>query len=458
MSCDTIYAFASGVGRAAIGVFRISGPKTRAVVEAMAGSLPQPRYARLTSFIDPQTKEILDQGLLLWFPAPASFTGEDCAEFHVHGGQALASAVAQAIARMPEVRLALPGEFTRQAFFNGKLDLSSVEGLADLVDAETEAQRRQALRQMAGNLKEQALLWRSSLLEAAALIEGEIDFSDEADVPKHITARVFDLLTPVLSDLQRELNSRVAERIRDGLTIVIAGPPNAGKSTLLNALARRDIAIVSEYAGTTRDLLEVHLDIDGLPVTLIDTAGLRESTDPIEQIGMSRARQRSKDADLVMWLSEKEWLTAPDPALAPEKLWIIVTKSDLADSGDRPATSFFEPASSALPQEESDKKCAMLSISAATGENLDLLIEKIGDFARAATSNQETGLITRERHRQAFQLAASALERITFNFAKPIEFLAEDLRMATRALESLVGGVDVEDVLGEIFSRFCVGK
>jgi tRNA modification GTPase len=308
---------------------------------------------------------------------------------------------------------------------------------------------------MRGNLKDQALLWRSSLLEASALIEGEIDFSDEADVPKHMTVRVCDLLTPILADLHRELNSRAGERIRDGLTVVIAGPPNAGKSTLLNALARRDIAIVSEHAGTTRDLLEVHLDMGGLPVTLIDTAGLRESTDPIERIGMSRARQRSKDANLVLWLSEKGIPVEPDAALARENLWVIFTKSDLAASEGKFGASSFETAPSALLQDEGFQ---MLSISAANGENLGLLIEKISAFARVLTSNGETGLITRERHRQMFQAAGSALERIVFDLARPIEFLAEDLRIATRALESLVGGVDVEDVLGEIFSRFCVGK
>jgi tRNA modification GTPase len=438
MSSDTIYAFASGAGRAALGVFRLSGPKTRSIVEALTGTLPPPRHARLTRFRDPVTKDFLDRGLVLWFPAPASFTGEDCAEFHIHGGAAVQAAMVQAFGSIAGLRLAGPGEFTRVAFLNGKLDLSAVEGLADLIDAETQAQRRQALRQVSGVLREQALVWRASLLEASALLEGEIDFSDEADVPKQTLTRVIALLDPIITRLEKELGSHTGERIRDGVTILIAGPPNAGKSTLLNALARRDVAIVSEFAGTTRDLLEVHLDIHGVPVTLIDTAGLRESADPIEQIGMSRARARAKNADLVLWLNEKGAPVAPDPGLAGQELWVVSTKSDLRSS-----------------QLADDKA---LSVSAATGENLDRLIDRIAAFARSGTFAGEAGLVTRARHRQAFQSAAEALRRIVEDGLRPIEFLAEDLRLAARALESLVGGVDVEDILGEIFSRFCVGK
>jgi tRNA modification GTPase len=471
MSSDTIYGFASGIGRAAVGIFRVSGPKAAAVVEALTGSVPQPRYARLTSFIDPLTQEILDRGLVLWFPGPTSFTGEDVAEFQCHGGIAVTAALTKTIGGLDGVRVAEPGEFTRRAFLNGKLDLSAVEGLSDLVEATTQAQRRQALRQVSGILRDRALAWRANLLEAAALIEGEIDFSDEADVPKEILGQVRHLLAPILAALQKELNSKLAERIRQGLIILIAGPPNAGKSTLMNALARRDVAIVSEYAGTTRDLLEVHLDIDDVPVTLIDTAGLRESSDPIEQIGMARARARSKEADLVLWLSEAVTPVPPDPLLAHEDLWVITTKSDLL-------VSAFETAPLAPPQDEvfsgfaaspphpgalskqafRRMNCEMLSLSAETGENLDVLIDRLSAFARASVLTGEAGLITRARHRAAFQKAEAALTRVVEGVSRPIEFVAEDLRLATRALESLVGGVDVEDVLGEIFSRFCVGK
>ncbi len=481
MGGDTIYAFASGAGRAAIGVFRLSGPKVKAIVEAMTrpsrphgeATLPPPRQAKLVTFVDLESKDIIDQGLVLWFPGPSSFTGEDMAEFHVHGGPAVQAAFVQAFGKIDGLRSASPGEFTRRAFLNGKLDLSDAEGLADLIDAETEVQRRQAVRQMSGHLRDQALAWRAALLEASALVEGEIDFADEADVPKAVAGRLRDLLTPILSELRAELSGRAAERIRDGLTIVIAGPPNAGKSTLLNALARRDVAIVSEHAGTTRDTIEVHLDLEGLPITLIDTAGLRESADPVEQIGIQRARQRSKEADLVLWLSEAGSQVKPDEALAPVEFWTILTKSDLIYGGLAPdphpeehpkgasrrmedlpkkisPASPFETAAAQPPQGEG------LLISAETGAGLDVLIARLGAFSKSAT--QDAGLITRERHRRAFVSAATALERILVDLNRPIELLAEDLRLATHALESLVGGVDVEDILGEIFSRFCVGK
>jgi tRNA modification GTPase len=438
MSEATIYALATGVGRAAIGVFRLSGSKVPDVVKAFAGNLPEPRRARLVSFRDPHSGAVLDRGLVLFFPAPASFTGEDAAEFHIHGGHAVAAAFVRAFETLPDLRAAEPGEFTRRAFLNGKLDLSAVEGIADLIEAETELQRRQALQHMSGALRDRALLWRSILLEASARLEGSIDFADEADVSGEFSEALRQLLDPLVEELERDLSGRAGERIRDGLTIMLAGPPNAGKSTLLNALARRDVAIVSPYPGTTRDLLEVRLDIEGVAVILLDTAGLRESIDPVEAIGIERAKQKSQSADLVLWLCEAGSPQVPDIALESHlEVWPITTKADLELGGQTKGS---------------------LSVSAQTGFNLDLLWTRLAAFTREKSGGGEPRLITRQRHREAFQRAAESLRRMLSDVERPVEFLAEDLRVAIRALESLVGGVDADDVLGEIFSRFCIGK
>jgi tRNA modification GTPase len=433
---DTIFAIASGAGRAAIAVLRLSGPATRLIVKSIAGKLPEPRIAALATFRDPATGDAIDKGLVIFFPAPKSFTGEDYAEFHVHGGRAVVSAMVKALSGSG-ARPAEPGEFTRRALINGKMDLAEVEGLADLIDAETEWQRRAALRQSEGVLGRQAALWRSALLEAAALLAAEIDFPEEEDVPGAAGTRVEKILAPVLAGLKAELaTAHAGERLREGVTIVIAGPPNAGKSTLLNALARRDVAIVTPFAGTTRDIIELHFDLGGCPVTLIDTAGLRESADAIEQIGIFRAREKAQAADLVLWLSEAHTPVAPD--VTGGKVWPVFTKSDLYP--------------------EKKQRLSGLYISAETGENIDLLLEKLEDFARSAVSGGHTGLIARERHRKGFEAAASALERILDTPDAPAELRAEDLRVAMFSLQRLTGAVDVEDILGEIFSRFCIGK
>jgi tRNA modification GTPase len=437
---DTIFAIASGTSRAAIIVARLSGPATRSIVKSLAGRIPPPREAALVTFTDPASGEPIDRGLILFFPAPQSFTGEDCAEFHLHGSRAVISTILAIIGRLEGTRLAEPGEFTRRALLNGKMDLAQVEGIADLIDAETNWQRRQALRQMNGALGQQAALWRQNLLEAAVLIEAEIDFSDEADVPANTSHRIGACLAPLLLDFERELErGYVGEIIRDGLTIIIAGPPNAGKSTLLNALARRDVAIVSPEPGTTRDLIEVHLDLNGCAVTLIDTAGLREASSKIEQLGMDRARAKAKEADLVLWLSEAAAPMDPPQDLSEAEVWYLYTKSDLS-KGQRPESKHG------------------LWLSAETGENLDLLLERITSYAEALIGEGAGGLITRERHRRAFEDAAAALKRILGNLEGPVEFLAEDLRIALHSLQRITGLVDVEDILGEIFSRFCIGK
>jgi tRNA modification GTPase len=445
-SAETIFAFASGTSRAAIAVLRLTGPKTRAMVEAIAGRVPEPRRATLVTFVDPARCEKIDRGILVFFPAPGSFTGEDYAEFHLHGSRAVAAAMIEALATSPGTRPAEPGEFTRRAFINGKLDLAQVEGIGDLIEAETAWQHRQALRQMEGVLGRQAGLWRQALIEASALVEAEIDFSDEADVPAETSRRIAEVLRPIAGALETELAAaRAGELVREGLTIVIAGRPNAGKSTLLNALARRDIAIVSPVPGTTRDSLEAHLDLAGFRVTLIDTAGMRATEDEIEQIGVDRALARARTADLVLWLSDIEALESPPPDFDGLVIWKVLTKIDLRPGA---ASGFPDPA--LAPD--------ALAISAETGENLDLLLERISGFAASRTFGGFGGLITRERHRAAFASTAQALRRILANLNAPVELLAEDLRVARFSLERLTGTVDVEDILGDIFSQFCIGK
>jgi tRNA modification GTPase len=439
MGNDTIFAVASGAGRSAIAVLRLSGPAVRTIVKSLAGKLPEPRVAALKTFRDPATREAIDKGFVIFFPAPKTYTGEDYAEFHVHGGRAVVAAMVKAIGGIAGTRPAEPGEFTRRALVNGKLDLAEVEGLADLIDAETEWQRRAALRQAQGVLGRQAAIWRGALLEAAALLEAEIDFPEEEGAPGSTGRRAGEILAPVLAGLKSELAAgRAGERLREGAIIVIAGPPNAGKSTLLNALARRDVAIVSPFAGTTRDIIEVHLDLGGCPVSLIDTAGLRESFDAVEEIGIFRARHKAEAADLVLWLSEA---CAPvPPGVQGGEVWPVFTKSDL------------------LPPAERQSLTQGLYISAESGENLDCLLKKMGDFAGAAVSDGHAGLIARERHRKAFETGALALARILDDPGAPAELLAEDLRVAMVCLQRLTGVVDVEDILGEIFARFCIGK
>ena len=312
---DTIFALSSGRPPAAIAVIRISGPLARVALAKFSGRVPEPRNAALARVRDPANEEVIDEALALWFPGPNSETGEDTAELQLHGGRAIIAGVLAALSRIEGLRPAEAGEFTRRAFENGKLDLTAIEGLADLIGAETEAQRRQAYRQMKGLLGDRAETWRARLIEALALVEARIDFSDEADVPE-------DLVGPALA-IARGLRDEIAaalagagrgERLRDGLVVAIAGPPNAGKSTLLNRIAKREVAIVSPVPGTTRDVIEVHLDLDGYPVTLLDTAGIRDSEDPVEQEGVRRARERAAEADLVLWVIDAGTLPAQSRA------------------------------------------------------------------------------------------------------------------------------------------------
>lgn len=434
-SDDTIFAIASGHGRAAVCLIRISGPGSGLILERMAGGVPERRRAVVRTLVDPATGEPLDQALVLWMPGPRSFTGEDQAELHIHGGLATRAAVLRALGSLEGCRPAQAGEFTRRAFLNGRMDLSQVEGLADIIDAETEAQRRQAMRQLGGRLGNAAEGWRERVLQALALLEASLDFSDEGDVPEGLEAEILRLTGEVEGEIAGALATRSGERLREGLTVVLAGPPNAGKSTLLNALARRDVAIVSPIAGTTRDVIEVHCDLGGLPVVIVDTAGLRESADLIEQEGVSRARTRAQDADLVLWLVPPEGEASPPPPA--RRLLKLGTKADL--NRNRP-------------------DCDLL-ISASTGEGMPELVSRL-EAEAASLMGQGDAVITRERHRLALGRAQEALQRARAMLAGrgPLELAAEEVRLAARAIGEITGRVDVEDVLDRLFSSFCIGK
>ena len=387
----------------------------------------------LRKLIDPRTGTVLDHALIVYFPAPNSFTGEDQAELQIHGGLAVRQAVLGVLADHPGCRPAQAGEFTRRAFLNGRMDLSEVEGLADLIDAETENQRKQALRQLEGGLGKLAEGWRASLIEAQALLEAALDFSDEGDIPDTLEVQAREIVSEIGADIGRHLaDAGKGERLREGYHVVLAGPPNAGKSTLLNALARRDVAIVSPIAGTTRDVIEVRCDLAGLPVLFADTAGIRETGDLVEVEGVLRAQGRMESADLVIWLNPADDPTPP-PADVVEQLH-IVTKSDLA----KPRSMGFD-----------------LAISVKTGEGLPQLLDLIRERAERALGGGDA-VITRERHRVALSDAAASISR---GLLQPeTELFAEDVRLAARAVGRISGRVDVEDVLDRLFSAFCIGK
>lgn len=434
---ETIFALSSGRGPAGVAVVRVSGNRAGAAVLQLTGqdALPAPRVAALRALRDPETGEMIDQSLILWFPAPASFTGEDVVEFHVHGGPAVVSGVLAALARQDGLRPAEPGEFTRRAFLAGKMDLTQVEGLADLINAETEAQRRQALRQMQGVLTDLYEGWRTRLIRALAYVEADIDFSDEDDVPEHVSAQVRGAIEALSGEIAQHLaDGSRGERLRDGLSVAIIGKPNAGKSSLLNALAKRDVAIVSNIAGTTRDIIEVHLNLGGYPVTLIDTAGLRETDDPVEAIGVARARARAEAADLRLHLTP----FGEEPAPVDENTLAVITKVDLGDTASTGAQD------------------GRFYISVMSGAGLGDLVAHLADWAGKALSGGESVLLTRERHRHALENCRVHLE--SAQFQPDLVLMAEDMRLAARALGRITGRVDVEDLLDVIFRDFCIGK
>lgn len=427
---DTIFAQASAQGKAGVAVIRISGPQAREAATNLCGR-PLPDRGMVLRPLQDASGERLDKALILSFAAPASFTGEDVVELHLHGSVAAVASTIRALSEMPGLRLAEPGEFTRRGLENGKLDLTQVEGLADLIDAETEVQRRQAQNILAGDLGKLAERWRKDLVRAAALIEAVLDFADE-DVPVDVTPEVFALLERVEADLKREsAGSVVAERIRSGFEVAIIGAPNVGKSTLLNALAGRRAAITSEHAGTTRDVIEVRMDLAGLPVTILDTAGLREAGDAVEGLGIALAKERAEAADLRVFLAEKtELLEIPFRAGDIR----VQPKADI----------------------RSDKCNA---VSGLTGEGVDALVSRVAGVLKERSAS--AGIATRERHRVAMERAKRSLIQarvVLLQGPDHYDIVAEELRSAGRALESLLGRIDVENLLDEIFASFCVGK
>lgn len=414
----------------------------------MIGRLPEPRRATLAKVRD-SSGSILDEGLVLWFPAPRSETGEDMAELQLHGGRAVIAAVLGELGRFEGLRSAEPGEFTRRAFMNGHLDLTAVEALGDLIFAETEAQRRQAYGQLKGNLARKVDAWRERVIAAMAQVEAGIDFSDEADVPEQVLGSALDIARQLRGEIASALaDDRRGERLRDGLVVAIAGPPNAGKSSLLNRIARREAAIVSPYAGTTRDVIEVHLDLDGFPVTVVDTAGIRDSVDPVESEGVRRALDRATSADLVLWVVDAtQQVVEPARPVAEgdPPVWVVRNKIDLVREANRCSGG-----ASSLED---------FAVSALNGDGVDGVEAAVAEFARCSLGREEPALVTRERHRAALAEVVRALDgAISEGSNGREEVVAEELRLGARALGRVTGRVEVDDVLDVIFRDFCVGK
>ncbi|KLN60864.1 tRNA modification GTPase MnmE [Kiloniella spongiae] len=451
MTSETIFALSTAPGQAGVAVIRISGSKARVVLQEMSSSFPEPRVAALVKLFDPKDKAELDRCLALWFPGPGSFTGEDVVELHLHGGRAVVDGTIEALAKLFDFRPAEAGEFTRRAFDNDKLDLTEVEGLSDLIAAETEAQRKQAIRQMDGELSKLVEAWRDRLVRMLAYMEAEIDFPDE-ELEEGISDQVKHNIEQLKADIKHHLDdSHRGERLRNGIKIAIVGPPNAGKSSLLNVLARREVAIVSDVAGTTRDIIEVHLDLSGYPVIVSDTAGLREieenTTDGIEFEGIRRAKLHAESADLCLAIFDIEDSDNLDQEtlrlLNSANSFVAINKCDKREE-DQP-----------IP--ESLSGFDISKISTKSGEGIDSLLEKLNTWvvANMGLSGSSSG-ITRQRHRLALQECLDSLGR-SLETDLP-ELCAEDLRLATRYLGRITGKVDVEELLDVIFRDFCIGK
>eukprot|EP00903_Cladosiphon_okamuranus_P002410 g2408.t1 len=447
---DTIFALSSGAVPSGVAVIRVSGPRTREIVEGLAGRVPEPRKAMLAKLTHPQTCDVLDEALVLYFEGPASFTGEDVAEFQCHGGRAVVAGLLSTLGEFEACRPADAGEFTRRAFDRGRMDLTEVEGLADLIAAETESQRRQALRQMGGALGSLYDAWRKRLIHMRAMIEADFDFADEEDVPGSVADEVWIEAAALHAEIADHLvRSKSGERLRSGLQVVLMGAPNAGKSSLLNAIAGRDVAIVTEEAGTTRDVIEVHLDLGGYPVTLVDTAGLRQTDGVVEREGIRRAEEKGRAADLILWAVEPKGIEQDDPSAglpadlrANVPVWTVRTKSDLET----------------LPEQDSSGTIQEIACSSKNSDGMTPLFSRLTRFAEETISLGEAPLATRERHRHYLTECLTGLRIAVDSEHLPGELRAEDLRRAADALGRITGRIDVEDLLDVIFRDFCIGK
>ena len=442
----TIYALSTGPGISGVAIIRISGPDTKDVIKKLTSSnLPKPRLATIKKFNKINTNELIDEGILLWFPGPQSYTGEDMAEFHVHGSRAVIEAIHTSISKIENCRLAEPGEFTKIAFQNGKINLLKAESISDLISSETEIQRQQAIKIMSGKSSDKFNLLREKLLKILSNVEAKIDFPED-DLPEDVIENIKNDSKTIREEIQKILNDqKVGERIREGFKIAIVGPANVGKSSLLNYLSKRDVAIVSEIAGTTRDVIEAHLNIDGYPVIVSDTAGIREAKDEIEKKGIKLALKRAEDADLNIIILEPKSVdfTSFLNDLADEKGIIVVNKSDLGTE----------------ELDEKIKKFNPISISIKEEKNLDKLIYSIKEKLINKFITSEDILITRERHRENLEQCVFNLKNFEEkNEQKDFDKAAEELRLATRHLGVIVGKVGVEEILGSIFSDFCIGK
>ena len=442
----TIYALSSGPGISGVAVIRVSGKEAAEVVRSLTGEeLPPPRVATLKKFNKMQTNELIDEGVIIWFPGPSSYTGEDLAEFHVHGSRAVISALHSSISKIKNCRLAEPGEFTKIAFQNGKINLLKAESIADLISSESEIQRKQAIKVMTGKSSDQFNSWRDKLLKILSHVEAKIDFPEE-DLPKDILFEIKKTSEQISKEIEKALNDKkVGERIREGFKIAIIGPTNAGKSSLLNYLSKRDVAIVSEIAGTTRDVVETHLNLDGYPVVISDTAGIRKSENEIEKKGIKLALKRAEDADLKLVIVDVKNVDFAGVLkdLMSQNAILVVNKSDLLNGK--------------LDKEFNNYDYVLLSIK--NDSNLDKLISKIKNKLKNKFISNENILITRERHRQHLKECIFHLKNFKMkNGNEEFDKAAEDLRLATRHLGMIVGKVDIEEILGSIFNDFCIGK